>query len=82
MGSIPSLADPDTAYSYFMNTGIAEITRERCNTIVSKSGEQLGEYDFFFEWFKKPTMDELNNLIKRIDKALAPLETRYTITTK
>jgi len=68
------------AYEYFMELG--EITQERCDTIISKSGEQLGEYDFFFEWFKHPTMDELNDLIKRIDKALAKLGTRYSITTK
>lgn len=68
------------AYDYFMELG--EITEERCNTIISKSGAKLGEYDFYFEWFKKPSMDELNNLIKRIDKILAPLGTKYTITTK
>ena len=31
------------------------ITVERCNNIISKSGEQLGEYDFFFEWFTGPS---------------------------
>jgi len=67
-------------YDYF--TELGGITEERCDTIISKSGQKLGEYDFFFEWFKKPTMDELNDLVKRIDKILAPLGTRYTITTK
>jgi hypothetical protein len=67
-------------YGYFSELG--EITQKRCNTIISKSGEKLGDNDFFFEWFKKPTMDELNDLIKRIDKALKPLGTRYTIITK
>jgi len=76
----PDLFDREKSYDYFQ--GLGEITQKRCNTIISKSGEKLGEYDFFFEWFKKPTMDELNDLIKRVDKALAPLGTRYTITTK
>ena len=79
---VSNVGDPETAYRYFMDAGIAEITKKRCKTIVSKSSEKLGEYDFFFEWFKKPNMDELNDLIKRIDKALKPLGTRYSITTK
>ena len=64
---------------YFMDVG--EISRERCSTIISRSGQKLGEYDFYFEWFRKPSMDELNGLIKKIDAALKPLGTRYTITT-
>ena len=68
------------AYDYFSEIGY--ITVERCSIIISKSGEKLGEYDYFFEWFKKPDMDELNELIKKIDKALKPLGTRYSIVTK
>ena len=59
-----------------------DIGPERCGKIISKYGERLGEYDFFFEWFKTPSVDELNNLIKMIDKALAPLWCKYTITSK
>jgi len=54
---------------------------ERCNKIISKSGEKLGDYDFF-GWFKTPTLDELNNMIRMIDKTLAPLGCKYTITSK
>ena len=60
----------------------AEIKSERCSTIISKSGEKLGEYDFFFEWFTDPSMDQLNMLIGKIDEALAPLGCKYTIATK
>jgi hypothetical protein len=59
-----------------------EISTERCGNIISKSGEVLGEYDFFFEWFTDPTMDQMNDLIEKIDEALAPLGCKYTITTK
>jgi hypothetical protein len=55
---------------------------ERCNKIISRSGEMLGEYDFFFEWFKDPSMEELNNFIEKIDTVLTPLGCRYTIITK
>jgi hypothetical protein len=60
----------------------SRISRKRFNTIISKSGERLGEYDFFFEWLKKPTQDQVNDLIDRIDKAILPTGANYTITTK
>jgi hypothetical protein len=53
----------DTSGIGFMGTGAAdfddirevmsyfgaEIPEERCGTIISKSGESLGKYDFYFE---------------------------------
>ena len=77
----PSFDDPQFASNYFSGMTYP-IEIERCDTIISKSGEKLGEYDFFFEWFKDPTMDELHNLIEKIDEALAPIGSRYTITSK
>jgi hypothetical protein len=62
--------------------GEGAISEERCGTIISKSGESLGEYDFYFEWFTKPTMKQVENLIEKIDETLAPLGVKYTITTK
>jgi hypothetical protein len=61
---------------------VGEITVERCDNIISKSGGELGEHDFFFEWFVPPTQDQINDLIQKVDDALAPLGARYTITTK
>jgi len=72
----------DTSYEYLSEYFAGEVPEKRCSTIISKSGESLGEYDFFFEWFKKPTMDELNNLIENVDEALASLGVKYTLTTK
>ena len=62
--------------------GPGDITVERCSNIISNSGESLGEYDFFYEWFVDPTMDQLNDLIEKVDNALKPLKCLYTITTK
>jgi hypothetical protein len=62
--------------------GEGAISEERCDTIISKSGESLGEYDFYFEWFTKPSMKQVEDLIERIDETLAPLGVKYTITTK
>jgi hypothetical protein len=68
------------AFDYFMELG--EITEERCDTIISKSGEKIGEYDFFFEWFKEPSLEQLYELVKKIDQTLSPLGVRYSIVTK
>jgi hypothetical protein len=87
----PSLAEDLGGYSnesrelisdYFFRETRTMIPVERCQTIISKSSESLGEFDFFFEWFKKPTMIELNNLIEKVDEALEPLGVKYTLTTK
>ena len=68
--------------SFFIQRTGVTVSYERCSKIISKSGTELGEFDFYFEWLKKPTLDELQNLIERIDDGLAPLGVRYTITTK
>jgi hypothetical protein len=73
--------DPEWVQNYFRSSG-KEISIERCDTLVSDSGEMLGEYDFFFEWFREPKTDELKDLIKKIDEALSPLGCKYTITTQ
>jgi hypothetical protein len=86
--SAPAMHDSDESalgslggiMSYF--GGPEMITEERCDTIISKSGESLGEYDFYFEWFKKPSMNEIMDLIERIDEALADVGVKYTITSK
>lgn len=58
------------------------VPEERCDTIISKSGESLGKFDFFYEWFKKPTVAEVEDLMSKIDEALADVGVRYTLTTK
>ena len=70
----------DMVMGYF--GGPEEISEERCNTIISKSGESVGKYDFYYEWFNKPTVAQIEELIGKIDEALAPTGVRYTITSK
>lgn len=50
--------------------------------LLSKSGWSLGEYDFYFEWERKPTFEELKELIGLIDKALAKVNCEYIVVTK
>lgn len=75
------LTDPQATADYFSTIPI-DVKVERCSTIVSGSGDMLGEFDFFFEWFTDPTQDQLNTLIEAVDEKLAPLGCRYTMTTK
>jgi hypothetical protein len=67
---------------FFMRRTGAMVPVERCQNIISKHGEKLGENDFFFEWFEEPNKEQLKHLIEEIDKALQPLGCYYTITTK
>lgn len=77
---LPAFKSRDGIMSYFGALG--GIPVERCDKIISKSGAALGEYEFFFEWFTKPTLEQLNELIGKIDEALTPIGCRYTITNK
>jgi hypothetical protein len=74
-----SFDTPEGVIAFF---GVDDISEERCNNIISKSGESLGEHDFYFEWFTKPTMAQVEDLIQRIDASLEPLGVKYTLTTK
>lgn len=77
---MPFFDSRDRVIGYF--SGLGEIPVQRCDKIISRSGEMVGENDFYFEWFKEPSMAELNNLMEKIDEALAPLGCKYTITTR
>lgn len=66
---------------YFRSSGVF-VTEERCESIISESGQALGKYDFFFEWLEKPSMSQLRCLIVKIDEALADVGCLYSINTK
>jgi len=71
-----------TIPGFFMQRTGVVVPVKRCHSIISKHGQKLGEYDFFFEWHEEPETAQLNDLIKKIDDALKPLGCLYTITTK
>ena len=70
--------DSDGINSYFE----ADMPEERCHKIISKSGESLGEYNFYFEWFETPSMEDQMSLIGKIDAVVKKTGAQYTITTK
>ena len=71
---------PEFAWRYFNSSGLI-VTRERCANVISDSGIDLEKYDFYFEWYTKPSPEQIQELIKKIDLALKPLGCMYTITT-
>ena len=72
--------NPDRTREYFETYDAIDAIR--CSNIISKSGDSLGEYDFFFEWFIIPTNEQVLTLIEHIEEALSEIDVRYTITTK
>lgn len=79
--SSPGYAGLDDAFS--INTYFdSEMPEERCDRIISKSGESLGEYDFYFEWFKEPSMKDIMMLLEKVDATVAETGASYTVTTK
>ena len=58
------------------------ITIERCKSIISKSGEPTGEYDFYFEWLEEPGKEYLKKLADDVKKSLDPLQVKYSIVNK
>jgi hypothetical protein len=77
---VPSY-DSAMLVEYFRSSGVF-VTQERCESIISESGQALGEYDFFFEWHEKPNTSQLTDLITKIDEALADVGCLYSVNTK
>ena len=50
--------------------------------LISEAHQQLGEYDFFYDWDKEPNMEQVEDLLGKIDEALGGLGCYYTINTK
>jgi len=50
--------------------------------IISDASMTLGDSDFVFEWSDKPTMKKVQDLIEKIDDALAGVGVHYTLTTE
>jgi hypothetical protein len=76
----PQFNTQEGIMNYFSPVG--GITEKRCATILSKSGIKMGDFDFVFEWFKEPKVEQINMLIEQIDETLTPLGVKYTIATK
>lgn len=79
-GGQGSLDSIEMIMNYF--GGPDTISRERCQTIVTKSEIELGEYDFVYEWQGQPTKAQREILEEKIAKALKPINVKYKIHNK
>jgi hypothetical protein len=50
--------------------------------ILSDASMTLGDYDFVFEWTRKPSMVQVEDLIAKVDTILSDVGVLYTITTE
>ena len=78
--SMPQFNTSEGIMNYFSTVG--SVSEKRCGNIISKSNVKMGDFDFVFEWFTTPKMEQVNMLIEKIDEALGPLGVKYTIATK
>ena len=79
---LPGMPTRREDMTIYFDTIPVEISMARKNKLISESGHTLGENDFFFEWARDPTWKEIDELITKIDEALAPLGCKYTIATR
>ena len=77
----PKLGLTDWVMSYTRYRGLT-VSHERCMTLISKEGSDLGEYDFFYEWLEEPSYEHITELIAKIDTKLSPTGCMYTLITK
>jgi len=79
----PSASIPEQRLSELLaSRGAAAPEKKATHPLISKSGQTLGEYDFFFEWAEEPNWQQMRELISQIDKAFTKLGCKYTMTTK
>lgn len=76
-GGQGSLDSVQMIMNYFGGPNV--ISRERCQTILSKSDVELGDNDFLYEWSDNPTSGQIAKLEERIAKELKPMGVKYTV---
>jgi uncharacterized protein YegP (UPF0339 family) len=74
---IDNLQTYDDIHSYFAPLG--SINKERCSTMINFSGQNLGDFDFYFQWFEIPDLGQIHSLLGMIDEKLIPLGVMYNV---
>jgi hypothetical protein len=80
----PDFTDIDASRDFFMNTHLQDYPIYRNNQVnIIKNGKAvMGDYDFIFEWVQKPTVENIIELVKRIDEEFSRLGSQYMMSTK
>ena len=64
---------------YYFGLDVTDIGKH-CDRIISKTGQDLGDANIYFEWATTPTNDQLERLKTMIDNILKPYGNKYVIT--
>jgi hypothetical protein len=80
----PDFTDMEATQDFLGNIHLQDypVHREGRARMIKRAEPMVGNYDFYFEWIRKPGTDDLMKLIKRIDAEFTRLGCKYTITTK
>ncbi|MFW9991012.1 MAG: hypothetical protein ACFFD4_03020 [Candidatus Odinarchaeota archaeon] len=55
--------------------------KKEVRKLLRQGSTKIGTYDYHFTWIDTPSMDDIKELIRRIDEKLIGTSVRYTITT-
>ena len=69
-------------WELFRQLGIDNPDPQRCKEIFSKSGEELGEHDFMFEWKEAPNDKQVKKLENDIKLVLQNINCKVKISTE
>ena len=80
----PDFTDMDASRDFFMNIHLQDypIHRDDQVKLIKRAEAMIGDYDFYFEWIRKPTVNDMIELVKRIDEEFSRLGCQYMIRTK
>ena len=80
----PDFTDMEVTQDFYSNIHLQDypVYKQERSNMIKRAEAVVGEYDFFFEWVKKPGMDDLMELIRRIDAEFTRLGCKYMITTR
>ena len=80
----PDFTDMEATQDFYSNIHLQDypVYKEGKTGMIKRADAVVGEYDFFFEWVKKPGINDLMELIRRIDVEFTRLGCKYMITTR
>jgi len=80
----PDFTDIDASRDFFMNIHLQDypIYQDNQVNIIKRAEAVMGDFDFYFEWVRRPTVDNMIELVKRIDDEFSRLGCQYMIRTR
>lgn len=67
---------------YNRGWGYPDDFKKNCDSIISKTGTDLGDANIFFEWQTPPSDEQVNKLKKLIDDTIKSFGNKFYINNK